>query len=127
MEKLNKVLEFTRLRSPAPMRPLIPRWRPGFLGIRPFRGIFTQLIIHPDAIPLTAFCTTNDLNDWLRMPHGAVGCVMLLVIAALDMIQMSLEDAIGSDDSPINYYVATLAAFLAPLRPHISELSPNKT
>ena len=52
-------------------------------------------------------------------------CVMFLT-AALDMIQMSLKDAIGSDDSPINY-VATLAAFLARLRPHKSELSPNKT
>ena len=52
-------------------------------------------------------------------------CVMLLT-AALDMIQMSLKDAIGSDDSPINY-VATLAAFLARLRPHKSEFSPNKT
>ena len=65
------------------------------------------------------------------MPQGAASvpacfvCVMLLT-AALDMIQMSLKDAIGSDDSPINY-VATLAAFLARLRPHELELSPNKT
>ena len=51
---------------------------------------------------------------------------MLLGTAALDMIQTSLEDAIGSDYSPINY-VATLAAFLACLRPHKLELSPNKT
>ena len=66
------------------------------------------------------------------MPQGAASlpacfvCVMLFVTAALDMIQMPLEDAIGSDDSPINY-VATLAVFLARLRPHKSELSPNKT
>ena len=52
-------------------------------------------------------------------------CVMLLT-AALDMIQMSLKDAIRSDDSPTNY-VATLAAFLARLHPHKLELSPNKT
>ena len=51
---------------------------------------------------------------------------MLLVTAAPNMIQMPLEDAIGSDDSPIND-VATLAVFLARLRPHQSELSPNKT
>ena len=37
---------------------------------------------------------------------------MLLVTAALDTIQMSLKDAIGSDDSPINY-VATLPPSLA--------------
>ena len=64
------------------------------------------------------------------MPQGAASvpacfvCVMLLT-TALDMIQMSLKDAIGSDDSTINY-VATLAAFLARLRSHKSELSPNK-
>ena len=60
------------------------------------------------------------------MPKALPACVILLVTAALDMIQMSLKDAIGSDDSPINY-VATLAAVLARLRPHKSELSPNKT
>ena len=41
------------------------------------------------------------------------------------MIQMSLQDAIRSDDSSINY-VATLAAFLARLHPHKLELSPKK-
>ena len=65
------------------------------------------------------------------MPQGAASvpacfaCVMLLT-AALEMIQMSFKDEFGSDDSPINY-VATLAAFLARLRPHKPELSPNKT
>ena len=65
------------------------------------------------------------------MPQGAAGvpacfvCVTLLVTAPLDRIQRSLEDAIGPDDSRINC-VATLAAFLARLRPHKSELSPSK-
>ena len=86
---------------------------------------------HPDAIPVSAFSTPDGLNEWLRMPQGAASvpacfvCVMLLT-AALDSMQIFLEDATGSDDSPINY-VATLAAFLARLRPHKSELSPNKT
>ena len=126
-----KVTEFTRLRSPAPMRSLLPRWRPWCSRYstfsRSFIFIFTQLIIHPDAIPLTAFCIPNGLNEWLRMPQGAAsvptcfGCVMLLVTAALDMIQMSLKDAFGSDDSPINY-VVTLAASLARLRTNRSFL-----
>ena len=98
--------------------------------------VFTQLITHPHAIPLTVFCTPNGLKEWLRMPPGAASvpasvpacfvCVMLLVTAALDIIQISLEDVIGSDNSPINY-VATLTAFLARFRPHKSELAPNKT
>ena len=80
---------------------------------------------------MSAFSTPNGLNEWVCMPQGAASvpacfvCVMLLT-AALDMIQISLEDATGSDDSPINY-LATLAAFLARLRPHKSKLSPNKT
>ena len=65
------------------------------------------------------------------MPQGAASvpayfiCIMFLT-AALDRIQMSLKDPIGSDDSPISY-VATLAASLVRLCPHKSELSPNKT
>ena len=109
-----------------------PGGRLDFLGIRSFRRVFTQLFIHPNSIPLIVFCTLNGLNEWLRMLQGAAGIpacfqyVMLLDTAALDMIQMSLEDAIGSDYSPINY-VATPAAFLARLRPNKSELSPNRT
>ena len=67
---------------------------------------------------LTAFCTQNGLNEWLRMPQGAASvpscfvCVMLVVTtAALDMIQMSLKDAIGSDDPPFNYVAALAASF----------------
>ena len=90
------------------MRSFLPRWRPWFSVF----DLFAEL---------TAFCTQNGLNEWLRMPQGAASvlacfdCIMLLVTAALDTIQMSLKDAIGSDDSPINY-VATLAASLARLR-----------
>ena len=62
----------------------------------------------------------------LRRRPACFVCVMRLVTAALEMIQMSLGDAIGSDDSPINY-VATPAAFLTRLCLHKSELSPNKT
>ena len=66
------------------------------------------------------------------MPEGADDvparfvCVMLLVTASLDMIQRSLEDVIGPNDSPIKY-VATLVAFLARLHPHKSEFSLSKT
>ena len=62
---------------------------------------FTQLTIHPDTIPLTAFCTPNGLYEWLRMPQGAAGApawfvsVMRLVTAGLDNIRMYLDDAIA--------------------------------
>ena len=73
---------------------------------------FTQLTIHPDTVPLTAFCTSNGLYGSLRMPQGAAGApawfvsVMRLVTGGLDNIRMYLDDAIGSDDSPIAH-VAT--------------------
>ena len=51
---------------------------------------------------------------------------MLLVTVTLDTIQRSLKYAIGPDDCPINY-VATLAAFLARLRPHKLDIAPSKT
>ena len=93
---------------------------------------FTQLTIHPDTIPLTAFCTPNGLYEWLRMPQGAGGTpawfvsVMRLVTADLDNIRMYLDDGIGSDDCPL-YHVATLATLFAHLRLHRLKLSPDKS
>ena len=93
---------------------------------------FTQLTIHPDTIPLTAFCTPNGLYEWLRMPQGAAGAlawlvlVMRLVTAGLDNNRMYLDDAIGSDDCPI-HHVATLATFFARLRLHKLKLSSDKS
>ena len=93
---------------------------------------FTPLTIHPDTIPMTAFCTPNGLYEWLRIPQGAAGApawfvsVMRLVTAGLDKIRMYLDDAIGSDDSPI-HHVATLATFFARLRLHSLKLSPDKS
>ena len=92
---------------------------------------FTQLTIHPNTIPLTAFCTPNGLYEWLRMPPGAAGApawfvsVMRLVTAGLDNILMYL-DAIGPDDCPL-HHVATLATFFARLRLHKLKLSPDKS
>ena len=93
---------------------------------------FTQLTIHPDTISLTVFCTPNGLYEWLRTLQGAAGApawfvsVMRLVTAGLDNIRVYLDDAIGSDDSPI-HHVATLATFFARLRLHSLKLSPDKS
>ena len=93
---------------------------------------FTQLTIHPDTIPLTAFCTPNGLYEWLRMPPGAAGApawfvsVMRLVTAGLDNILMYLDDAIGPDNCPL-HHVATLATFFARLRLNKLKLSLDKS
>ena len=102
-----------------------------FLVFDLFSG-FTQLAIHPDTFPLTAFCTSNGLYEWLRMSQGAAGApawfvsVMLLVTDGLDNIRVYLDDAIGSDDS-LMAHVTTLATFFARLRLHNLKLSPNKS
>ena len=65
------------------------------------------------------------------MPQGAAGApawfvsVMRLVTAGLHNIRLYLDDAIGSDDSPIRR-IATLATFFARLRLHSPKLSPDK-
>ena len=93
---------------------------------------FTQLTIHPDIIPLAAFYTPNELYEWLRMPQGDAGfpawfvSVMRLVMDGLDNIRKYLDNAIGSEDSPMAH-VATLATFFARLRLHNLKLSPNKS
>ena len=93
---------------------------------------FTQLNINPAATFLTTFCPPNRFNEWLRMPQGAAGapvcfvCVILLVTAALDNLQMYLEDTMESGHSAINYVATLLAAFLALLRSQKLKPSPNK-
>ena len=93
---------------------------------------FTLLTIHPDTIPLTAFSTPNGLYEWLRMPQGAAGSptwlvsVMHLVTDGLGNIRMYLDNAMGSDASPMAH-VATLATGFARLRLHNLKLSPKKS
>ena len=106
-QKLNKVTEIPQIAIPR-VDEVLDTLGGGsvFLRVRPFSRGPTQLTIHPDNIPLTAFCTPNGLYEWPRMPQGAAGApawfvsVMRLVTAGLDNIRMYLDDAIGSDDCP---------------------------
>ena len=89
-QKLNKVTEISQIAIP-PVDEVLDTLGSGsvFSVFDLFSG-FTQLTIHPDIIPLTAFCTPNGLYEWLRMPQGAAGApawfvsVMRLVTAGLD-------------------------------------------
>ena len=128
-QKLNKVTEIPQIAIPR-VDEVLDTLGGGsvFFVFDLFLG--TQLSIHPDTIPLTAFCTPNGLYEWLGMPQGAAGApawfvsVIRLVTSGLDNIRMYL-DAIGSYDSPI-HHVATLATFFARLRLHSLKLSPDK-
>ena len=131
-QKLNKVTEIPQIAIPRVDEVLDTLGGGSVFSVFDLFSGFTQLTIHPDTIPLTAFCTPNGLYEWLRMPQGAAGApawlvsVMRLVTAGLDNIRMYLDDAIGSDDSPI-HHVATLATFFARLRLHSLKLSPDKS
>ena len=131
-QKLNKVTEIPQITIPRVDEVLDTLGGDSVLSVFDLFSGFTQSTIHPDIIPLTAFCTLNGLYEWLRMPQGAAGAsawcvsVMRLVTAGLDNIRMYLDDSIGSDDSPIQH-VATLATFFARLRLHSLKLSPDKS
>ena len=131
-QKLNKVTEIPQIVIPRVDEVLDTLGGGSVFSVFDRFSGFTQLTIHPDTIPLPAFCTPNGLYEWLRMPQGAAGApawfvsVMRLVTNGLDNIRMYLDDAIGSNDSP-TAHVATLATFFSRLRLHNLKLSPNKT
>ena len=131
-QKLNKVTEIPQIAIPRVDEVLDTLGGGSVFSVFDLFSGFTQLTIHPDTIPLTAFCTPNGLYEWLRMPQGAAGApawfvsVMRLVTAGLDNIRMYLDDAIGSGDCPL-HHVATLATFFARLRLHQPKLSPDKS
>ena len=118
-QKLNKVTEIPQIAIPR-VDEVLDTLGGGsvFSAFDLFLMIYSAITIHPDCIPLTAFCTPNGLYEWLRMPQGAAGAlawfvsVMRLVTNGLDNIRMYLDDAIGSNDYPINH-VAILDIFFA--------------
>ena len=131
-QKLNKVTEILQIAIPRVDEVLDTLGVSSVFSVfDPFSG-FTQLTIHPDTIPLTAFWKPNGLYEWLRMPQGAADApawfvsAMRLVTPGLDNIRMYLDDAIGSDDCPL-HHVATLATFFARLHLHKLKLSPGKS
>ena len=131
-QKLNKVTEDSPIAIPRVDEVLDTLGCGSVFSVFDIFSGFTQLTIHPDTIPLTVFCTPNGLHELLQISQGAAGApawfvsVMRRVTNGLDNIRMYLDDAIGSNDSPIAH-VATLATFFARLRLHNLRLSPNKT
>ena len=131
-QKLNKVTEIPHIAIPRVDEVLDILGGGSVFSVFDLFSGFTQLTIHPDTIPLTAFCTPSGLYEWLRMSQGAADApalsisVMRLVTAGLDNICMYLDDAIGSDDCPL-HHVATLATLFARLRLHKLKLSPDKS
>ena len=131
-QKLNKVTEIPQIATPRVDEVLDTLGCGSVFSLFDLSSGFTQLTIRPDTIRLTAFWAPQGLYEWLRMPQGAAGApawfvsARLLVTGYLDNIRMYVDDAIGSDDSPITH-VASLATFFARLRIHNLKLSPNRT
>ena len=129
---MNEVTEIPQITTPRVDELLDTHGGGSVFSVFDLLSGFTQLAIHPNTIPLTAFCTPNGLYEWLRIPQGAAGApawfvsATRLVTAGLDNIRMYLDDATGSDNCPI-HHVATLATFFARLRLHKLKLSPDKS
>ena len=130
-QKLKKVNEIPQIAIPCVDEVLDTLGGGSVFSVFDLFSGFTQLTIHPDTIPLTAFCTPNGLYEWLHMPQGAAGApacivsVRIIVTADLNNIRMHPDVAIGSDDCPI-HHVATLATYFARLHLHKLKLSPDK-
>ena len=111
-QKLKKFTEIPQIAIPSVDEVLDTLGGGSFFSVFDLFSGYIQSTIHPDTIPLTAFCTRNGLYGWLRMPQGSAGApawfvsVKRLVTGGLDNTRMYLDDAIGSEDSPITH-VAT--------------------
>ena len=122
-QKLNKVTESPQIAIPRVDEVLDTLGGGSVFSVFDLFSGFTQLTVHPDTIPLTAFCTPTGLYEWLCMPQGAAVAPawfvsdMRLVTTELDNVRTYLDDAIGLNDCPINH-VSTLATFFARLRLH---------
>ena len=92
-QNLNKVTEITQITIPRVDKVLDTLGGGSVFSVFDLFSEFTQLTVHPDTIPLTAFCTPKGLYEWLRMPQGAAGApawfvsVMRLVMSGLDNIR----------------------------------------
>ena len=72
-QKLNKVTEIPQIAIPRVDEVLDTLGGGSVFSVFDLFSGFTQLTIHPDTIPLTAFFTPNGLYERLRMPQGASG------------------------------------------------------
>ena len=72
-QKLNKITDVPQIAIPRVDEVLDTLGGGSIFSVFDLFLGFTQLTIHPDTIPLTAFCTPNGLYEWLRMRQGAAG------------------------------------------------------
>ena len=72
-QQLNKVTEIPQIAIPRVDEVLDTLGGGSVFSVFDLFSGFTQLTIHPDTIPLTAFCTPNGLYEWLRILPGAAG------------------------------------------------------
>ena len=92
---------------------------------------FHQITAHKDTVPLTAFCTSTGLYEWLVMPHGSSALpgwfvkVINEVIKGLKQVEAYLDDAIVFDSDPVEH-VRTTRSLLECLRKHNRKLSPRR-
>ena len=90
-----------------------------------------QITTHMDTVPLTAFCTSTGLYEWLVMPQGSSGSpawfikVINTAITGLEQVAAHFNDVIVFDSDPTTH-VKTTHTLYELLRKHNLKFSPTK-
>lgn len=93
---------------------------------------FFQNAIHPDTVPLTVFCMSSGLFEWLRLPHGAATApgsnrrFVQRVAEGLEHVIMYPDNAIAFDTSP-KVHIRNQRELLRHLRTHHLKLFPSSS
>ena len=89
-----------------------------------------QITTHKATVPLTAFCTSTNLYEWVVMPQGSSaspGCFVKIInemIKGLKQVAAYLDDVIVFDSDPV-VNVRTIRSLFERLRKHNLMLSPS--
>ena len=92
---------------------------------------FHQINIDKDTIPFTAFCTPDQLFEWIVMPQGSSASpgwfvkVINEVIKGLKRVAAYLDNIIVFDLDPTDH-AANIRALFRRFRKHYPKLSPSK-
>ncbi|CAM9927685.1 unnamed protein product, partial [Sphacelaria rigidula] len=93
---------------------------------------YHQLVMDPELVEMTAFCTPSGPHEWLVTPQGASGApgvfqrVMFRVTDGLPNCQMYRDDAVVQDLSPVGH-AEQLAIFFGRLKQQNLKLSPSES
>ncbi|CAB1101693.1 unnamed protein product [Ectocarpus sp. CCAP 1310/34] len=127
--KLNKLCALGQLPIPRVDDTLDKLLKGRIYSLFDMKSSFHQITVHRDTIPLTAFVTSSELFEWLKMPQGSSAApgrfckVVNEVIKNLHDVASYLDDLIVFDDT-LPTHVGTMRTLFERLRTHNLKLTP---